>query len=183
MTLAPPPVPVFPAGYFPETADFTGWVQNPFSFLAGGVVFRGQQEVSGGQALSGSSYTIIAYDTIPEDPYGGWSATVTASQPANSWLAPWTGSYEVTVYTSTASAAIWVASGALLSGGAVTGVLQGEAVLAPSGTFGGSCATFTVQLTGGADYIQGAAIVSAASSTVTSSPGRYPSMEITYVSE
>lgn len=184
MTLqSPPPVPVFPAGYGPVTGDFTGWVQNPFSFLTGGVVFRGHQQVSGGQALTGGSYTIISYDTIDEDPYSGWSAAGTGSQPANSWLAPYTGSYEITVWTSIMPQAVWVGSGVLVSGGVVAGVLTGQAVFGSTAGVSGSCATFTAQLTGGADYIQGACTVAANATTGTTAPGRYPSMEITYVSE
>jgi hypothetical protein len=175
---SPPVVPVFPAGYGPLPADFTTWVQQSFGFLTASTIFRAHQQVAGGQALA-LGYTTLALDTIDEDPLGGWSAVATPRQPANSWLVPFTGTYEITVTVSALAAAIWLGAAVLISGGTP---VAGEAALMASGTYGGAAATWTQALTGGVDYIQGQAACSAAATTDTSSPGRYPAMEITYVS-
>jgi len=176
----PPPtaVPVFVAGYEPVPSDFDGWVQTPFTFLTAGTVYRGVQEVPGGQALAAGS-NVLSYDTVPEDPYGGWSAVATSSQPANSWLVPYTGTYEITV-TASSSSAGWIGAGVQVSGGTAE---TGQNVPTPSGSPSGvSSATVTVQLTGGVDYIQGVLNCSASGSTDTATAGLQPSMEITYVS-
>lgn len=170
--LPPDPIPVFPAGYAPQDPDFTTWIQDTFGYLTAGTVFRAHQQVSGGQTLS-SGATVLSFDTVDEDPYSGWEAA------SDAWLAPWTGTYEITVCTSVAAQAVWLGSGLKISGGTV---MTGQNLQTPSATVGGSVQTFTVQLTGGVDYIQAVALCSAAAATDTSSAGRYPSMEITYVS-
>jgi hypothetical protein len=187
MPQSDPIIPVFPAGYGPFPADFATWVTNPFTFLTSKVMFRGQQQAS--QALTAGAVTApiqigaTAGDVL-EDPYGGWSTTVTGSQPAYSWLCPagCSGWYEVTVTGLTAS-----------PGGITTD--QVEAVLSvdgatyaetaatwgiPTGTSGAS-GVFQVPLLGGNDYIE-MGIFSAAATTTPAVAGRYPTMEIAWIS-
>ncbi|MGH3120144.1 MAG: hypothetical protein ACRDND_03790 [Streptosporangiaceae bacterium] len=175
--LPPPVIPIFPAGYDPVTADFTGWVQDTFAFLTESVVFRGHQATS--QSLA-SGANVLTYDTIDEDPYGGWSASVTGSQAAHSWLAPWTGTYEITVFCSNTAAAIWNTAGVQITG-TLYEVTSDN--LMPAGKPGGAVGTFTVQLTGGVDYVQGISYTSATASTDVAVLGLQSTMEITYVSE
>lgn len=178
MTLwTPPAIPVFPDGYGPLDADFTNWIQATLGFCTQGIGFRAHQVAGGGQALAAGN-TVLQYDTIDEDPFAGWSAVATASQPAYSWLVPYTGTYEMTVYASLAAQGIFFGAGVSVTGTVVVGTDTNT----PSGTEGGACASWTQSLTAGSDWIQGVASASASCSTDTSSAGRYPAMEITYVS-
>lgn len=173
MTLpAPPAIPSFATGFTDTTpAYFDGLVQAPLSFLAGQVVFRAHQ--TSGQALT-TSFEFITYDTVDEDPYSGWSGSAFA------WTPPYTGWYSVTTTcsVSTASVSLRVAvgqTGTLLYEG--TGALLAGAVL------GEGSAAAVVLLAGGTDFITGQALASGACSTDTSSPGRFPSLEITYYAQ
>lgn len=180
MTGTAPPVPQIPAGYAPVQADLTAWVTTPFTFLATKAMFRGQ--LQGSQALSGATFTLDKLDTILEDPYGGWSATATASQPAASWLCPagCSGWYEVTLTAMTASQGVAVSSigaGLWVDGSAyqVGGMSQGV-----NGNTSGSEGPVLVPLIGGSDYVQ----MFTFSLEPVSTPavaGRYPSMEIAWI--
>lgn len=170
MTTYPPPaVPVFPDGYAPGPSDFDSWVQAPLGGLTYGVVFRAQQ--TSNQALSTSGFSTLTFDTVLEDPWGGWNAAI------NQWSAPFTGWYAVTVScsVSTASVQLQVAVGlSNVSKYATTDVTVPGAVL------GGSAAWAKVPMSGGNDFITGLAGVSGAASTDVSAPGRYPSIEISF---
>ena len=171
-------IPVFPAGNAPLPAAFAAWVQQPFQFLTQRPVFRGQQQAAGGQSLS-AGFQALSMDTVLEDPYSGWSAVLTGSQAASSWLVPYTGLYEVTVTCSVTAAALWLAAGVQVSGGTAA---YGDMVLTPASTEGGCSASLLVSAVGGQDYIQGGVFASAAATTDTTSAGRYPAVEIAYVS-
>lgn len=176
-------VPTFAAGYAPQQADFTTWVRNNLAFQASKVMFRAQQQVPGGQSLSNSTFSLLNFGAtagdILEDPYGGWSTTATVNQPAYSWLAPYTGLYEVTLTVVTLSAAAWLGAAVELTGGAAQSVSNDSV---PSGNSGGCSGSLLVAMTGGYDYLQLGAAVSTTLTTDTTSAGRYPSAEIAYVS-
>jgi hypothetical protein len=176
MTAAPcAAIPNFTAGYAPAPSDFNGWVQAPFAFLTARTNVRVWQTGSG-QTLTSGGYTVLALNTVLEDPYSGWSATATSSQAANSWLAPYDGWYDVTVTVAVASAAVHLEPALLLSG-----VTQYEvsAASTPSGQDGLVCATIRVPMIGGLDYIQPEAWCSAAVTTSTAL-GRNCALEITW---
>jgi len=170
-------IPVFPAGYKPVQSDFASWIQDTLGFLTGGVVFRARQTTA--QALSGGA-NIMQYQAIDEDPYSGWSAVATGSQPAYSWLAPYTGLYQITVTTAFAASNNWTDAGALLTGTLIT--LSECATTNLSGVPAGAGGMVTVPMTGGADYLQVNVAVANADDTVITA-GSEPSVEIALVSQ
>lgn len=178
MTATVPPAAQIPAGYGPYPADMTAWVTTPFSFLASPTVFRGQ--LQGSEALSG--WTLAKLDTTLEDPWGGWSAVATASQPAYSWLCPpgCSGWYEVSVAGMCAAPGSGQRAGAAVY---VDGAQWGQAAMvwADSGSTAGASGALPVPLLGGSDYVQMYIYSSAAVSTPATA-GRYPSCEISWLS-
>ena len=118
----PPPLAVFPAGHGPQQADFGDWVQNSFGYLAGLSVFRAQQQT--GQSLPSGTFTPVSFDTILEDSFGGWSATPGDSQPANSWLAPFTGWFRVTFQFTTTAGSRWLIPAVSVTGGFPPGTVR-----------------------------------------------------------
>lgn len=176
---APPSAPVFPAGYGPVTQDFENWVRRPLGYCTEQTVFRAEQAAGGGQALTASTWNPLAYDTILEDPWGGWSATSTATQAANSWLVPWTGTYRITFRWCALASSAWQDAALGISG--ISPALEAGGPLSPSGVTGGAGASFLVQLIGGADYVQLLANPSVSATTDTTALGRRPSVEITSV--
>ena len=182
MTLfAPPPVPVFAAGYSYLNTDFNTLIQDSLGFCTTGIVFRADQE-SGNQSLSssGSGNNVITYDTVLEDPYGGWSATATGSQLAHSWLAPYTGWYEVTTTYSIATANVITEAIVLVTNATEYDLCE---ITNVSQTEGGGGGSVIVPLIGGVDYLQGLVQVSANVTTDTSAPGRYPQMQVSFYSQ
>jgi hypothetical protein len=176
-----PVAPAFIAGTGPVPATFNADVQAPFTFLTSKVAFRAQRQAA--QALGGASFTLMQYDTVLEDPYGGWSATVTGSQPAWSWLCPagCSGWYEISMTAFTANPG--TTSDLLVT----TVYLDGSAYLQASAGWGadghaaGSCGSVPVALYGGQDYIQGYTYTQAAVSTLATT-GQYPTIEVTWIS-
>jgi hypothetical protein len=156
------------------------WVTNSFSFLAQPAGFRGQRQAA--QSVSG--WTLVQLDTVLEDPYGGWSATATASQPAWSWLCPagCGGWYEATLSGFAASqgsgSAIQLATALYLNGS----VWQyGSDDWAPASAPGGSSGSVQVPLLGGSDYVQLYVFTSAGVSTPAVA-GEFPALELAWVS-
>jgi hypothetical protein len=178
MTGTVPAVPQIPAGWDPVQADFNAWVTTPFTFLASRVMFRGQLQAA--EALSG--WTLAQLDTILEDPYGGWSATVTGSQAAYSWLCPagCSGWYEITMTgetnPQTGTSEVWTA---LYVDGTAYQVASGS--LGDTGNTSGSSGSIMVPLLGGSDYVQ-MYIYSASAVTAPATAGRYPAMEVSWLS-
>jgi hypothetical protein len=173
-----PAIPVFPAGWQPLPGDMTSWIQDSFAFLsAGKLMLRGEQHTA--QALTSAAVTWLSLDHILENPYGGWSPAGTGAQPASSWLVPYTGWYEVTLTVPTANQALWCAGAVAVSGGTPQ---YGDMVPATGSDTGGCTASLIVPAYGAADYIQAGIFSSAAANTAVSTPGRYPSASITYVS-
>jgi len=178
MTAAPVAVPSFLAGYAPAPSDFDSWIQTPFAFATGKVVFRGQQ-TNTGQSLSSGTYTVIQLNSILEDPYGGYSSVATSAQPAWSWLAPYDGWYEVTVTVSILNVAAHLEPALLLSG--TTQYEAGAASTPASPSAGIVCAPIRVPMIGGLDYVQPQAWISAAATTEVGA-GLNPVMEIAWIS-
>lgn len=173
MTSYPPPaIPAFPAGAAPAPADFDGWVQAPFGFLTQSVVFRAERHAA--QSISATTWTPIQYDTIQEDPFGGWD-------PGTGfwwWLAPYTGWYEINVTAQVSTSSISVAGGVYVSA-----AYRYQTATLPTPAFpGGVTASFTVNMAGGNDYVQGELYTSGAS-TLNATAGRYSAIEIVYLSQ
>jgi hypothetical protein len=175
-TPAPAP-PQIPAGYAPFPADFTSWVTTPFSFLASTTLFRGQ--LQGVEALSG--WTLAKLDTVLEDPYGGWSATGSGSQGAWTWQCPagCGGWYEITLTgmsnAQSGTAEVWTA---LYVDGSPYQVASGS--LGSVTTASGSSGTLALPLLPG-DYV-GMYIYSSGAVNTPATAGRYPGMEIAWIS-
>ena len=181
MTGTAPSVPQIPAGYGPFPADMNAWITAPFTFLSTKAMFRGQ--LQGSQALGANANTLAKLDTISEDPYGGWSATATGSQPAWSWLTPpgCGGWYEITLTALTASqGATPSAVGAVLF---VSGSEYQVASMSPgvNGNTSGSAGPVLVPLTGGVDWLQ-MYIYSLEAVSTPATAGRFPSMEVSWIS-
>ncbi len=189
MTLFPPPPggPVIPAGLSPHgdqlTADLNALITNPLSFLVTGVFARLRQ-ASAGQSLTSNAHDVIDFDTTDEDPYGGWSATSTASQPAFSWLCPpgCSGFYLVTV---TASLATPPSDAVLRPEVILTGVPQ-YALAAPGETLAnmqGDGSAYVYML-GGVDYVQGGAFYQSGSgaSLTSVAAGFQPLLQVSWES-
>jgi hypothetical protein len=167
---APPVIPQFPAGYGPFAADFNGWVQSTMGFLTQDIVFRAERHAS--QTIPTNTTTKIQYDTVLEDPYSGWNASTFE------WLAPYTGWYLATT-TSTVSAAAGAVAAAV---GTPETEQYGAMVQVTATLFGGCSAEQIVPLTGGVDYVYGATWTSFSATTNTTN-GRYPTLEILFVSQ
>lgn len=176
-----PPVPQVPAGWKPVQADLDLWVTDSFSFLSQRANFRAS--LAGAQAMTGNALNIVHFDTILEDPYSGWSATSTGSQPAWSWLCPagCGGWYEVTLGAFAASQGSGTVN-QVVAALALNGTLwqYGGDDWAVAGAVAGSSGAVQVPLLPG-DYVQALILPTASVSTPTTA-GELPSMELTWVS-
>lgn len=177
-----PPVPQIPAGWKPVQADMDLWVTNSFSFLSKAPVFRAQ--LSTAQALTGGAFNVQHFDTVAlEDPYGGWSAAGSGSQPAMSWLCPagCGGWYEATLTAQCASQGSGTAN-QIVAAIALNGALWGYAsddwavASAPAGSNG----PVQVPMLPG-DYVQMWVFVTQSVSTPTTA-GELPAIELAWVS-
>ncbi len=172
----PSHLPVFPAGYGFGN-DFDSMINAPLRYCAAGVVFRAL--LVSGQAIPGSSGTALAFDTILEDPFSGWSPVATGTQAANSWQPPFDGTYRVSVSIDASATPVTV----LVAGVRVTtAVFLPVASAQGGGVTMGAGGTAMKQLAGGADYIRGYAWGSSGFTTAVGG-GRETSMEITFESE
>ena len=173
---SPPAIPAFPAGYGPLASDMDTWVQATLGFYAQGILFRGIQAVS--ESLTSGSFKTLSWDTVLEDPTGSYSATATGSQSANSFLAPWTGWYEITFGWSYGPAGLTDSQSALLIDG-TTSYHLGQIGLAQACGLG----SFIIPLVGTVDYVEMQAFVSSSGlSTTVSAAGLQPACEISFVS-
>jgi len=177
---APPGPPSFVAGSGPEPPDFNNLIQAPLLFCTAKTVLRVAQP-TGGQSVSGGGYTSpVQFTQVLEDPYSGWSAVATGSQPAYSYLVPYDGWYDITL---------------VIACGNVTGHLEPAIEISNTTTFelaavavGGSTppiSTGSVKagLIGGLDYVTARIASSVAATTSGSAPGRNCAMEIVYTGE
>lgn len=169
-----PPVPAIPAGYAPVPADFTLWVTTPFSFLASTTVFRGELH---GTPSWPAAFSLVALDTVLEDPWGGWSGSTFA------WTCPagCAGWYEVTMCALSGSSggiAQQLPCELYLNGTRYSAASGGWAV---SGHNAGSCSPpVPIPLAPG-DAVQFWTEPSYATSP-PGTAGQYPSMEIAWIS-
>jgi hypothetical protein len=176
MTTPPAPtLPVFKPGYMPSDADLNTWWYDNAWFLSTRVVFRARQ-ISTAQSIPyGAQDTPIQFDTIDEDPYGGWN-------PANyRWQAPVSGWYQVNVLAFLSG----LVSGAsvtpqILTGAYIYNVAQN---LPSTGHNGGARGTFAVYMTGGSDSVAGAVTVTNTGVTTSILSGQRSAMEITWLSD
>jgi hypothetical protein len=173
-----PAVPQIPAGYGPLPADLALWVTDPFTYLATPATFRGQ--LQGSEGLAG--WTLAALDTVLEDPYGGWSATATGSQPAHSWLCPagCAGWFDATLSGFTGnqgSSSAQTATSLYLNGSLWQ---YGSDDWAVNGTDSGTSGAVQVPLLPG-DYVQ-LYVYSTVSVNTPGTAGQYPSIELSWVS-
>ncbi len=169
--LAPPSIPVFPAGYGPVASSFDGWVQDSLGFQTTGIVFRAEQTTN--QSLSGGAENVIAFNTVLEDPYSGWSSG------SSLWLAPYTGWYEVTITATIAAVSSTVAAQLQTPEGYFSLALTSQA-----GTFfGGTSGYAVVPLVGGSDWVKASINPSVSTTTNNVNVGRYTTMEISFVSQ
>lgn len=180
MVTTAPPVPQVPAGWAPLPADMATWVTTPFTFLSGTTLFRA--ELHAAQALGANAFTLAAYDTILEDAWGGWSSTLTANQAADSWLCPagCSGWFEVSITATSNTPGTGNLIGAAVY---LNGTSYGEVAMnwADSTNTAGACGAMPVPMQGGSDYVQ-AYIWSGAAVNTPATAGRYPTMEITWIS-
>jgi hypothetical protein len=92
-----PQIPFFPAGHAPIPDDFNEWFYNPNTFLNSKIVFRAA--LTSATAMSSGADTVLPFNVILEDPYGGWESG------ASQWLAPQDGLYSVALTVSCQPAA------------------------------------------------------------------------------
>ena len=170
-----PVAPSFIAGSGPTATPFNGQVQAPFTFLTSKVMFRAQRNAA--QALTSGVNNLIAFDTILEDPYGGWnSGTSTWTCPAGC-----SGWYEL-------SMSAWMNSAGnnttvIAAVAALNGVIQQDMTSewAVNGHAGGTSGMLAVSLYGGQDTVGGYIFTTAAVSTPTAT-GQAPTFELCWIS-
>lgn len=145
MTSSSPVAPFFPAGYGPQPSDFDGWVQAPLAALTGKVVFRAERDAALNLPTNSTSGSAVTFDTIFEDPYGGWSAS------ASSWTAPWSGWYAVHFTAS----AVNVSGGEVRARIVLASTVQWEGGTSWTNSSGTalSCLEIPLSWIGGQDYI------------------------------
>lgn len=170
-----PAAPNFIAGYGPQPSDFNGWVQAPFTFLTTKVMFRAA--MGGAVSLSGGGFTLMNWDTILEDPYGGWNSG------SGTWTCPpgCGGWYEVTMTAWSASAANTadiIEAVVYLNG---TIYQQCSADWGVDGHATGTSGSVPVSLYGGQDAIS-AYIFSTASLNTPTATGQTPTFEVAWIS-
>lgn len=168
--LAPPSIPVFPAGYPPVPGDFGAWVQSTLGFCTQKICFRAHQSVA--QTLTSG---VITLDVVDENPYGGWTAGG-----SNNWTAPFTGWYAVEVTVMASAGSVWLSASMAVTGGTR---YDGDSVLTTSGNTGGATASQYIPMISGQDFVVPECHASGSFTTEVVVPGRCSSMEIIYLSE
>jgi hypothetical protein len=88
---AAPAVPLFLAGYGPQQGDMQALWADPARFYQNRVVFRALQTQALTFLPASGAEEFIHFDTILEDPYGGWNVI------NPTWFPPFPGWYQVTV--------------------------------------------------------------------------------------
>ena len=172
-----PSVPVFAAGAAPTETTFNGWWYETAGFLQNKVVLRVSQSSAATTLPDTAAATRIAYDTVLEDPYNGWSASTHLWTPPSGYSA-W---YQVTFTVRTAAIAGLVDLQPLLSGtyAYLLACVQGNSA------GGGVSATNVVYLVGGQDTVGGACELLNSGSNVNTSitAGQQSTLEVTWISQ
>ena len=169
--------PFFPAGYSPAKADLDGWFHDPFAFLETRPLFRARQTTTATTLPSSGAATVIGFDTIDEDPLGGWTGG------AFSWGPPagFSGWYQVlvTLYSAALAAGNTIRPGVTATGspGAFAGGYPGAAVAGAQGSF-------WVYLVGGQDTVQATGTLLNAGANVNTDItfGQQSSIEVVWMS-
>jgi hypothetical protein len=136
------------------------------------VVFRAEQDTA--QSFAATTETTMIWDTILEDPYGGWNSGTQA------WYAPVSGWFAVTstLIIATASSTQTLSNTIYLTGATE---YTASAVQVPSTAPGGSCATFWVPMIAGTDYVQ-ILLYNTAAGQTDAGQGQRSTFEIEFVS-
>jgi len=150
-------------------------VQIPFTFCSQKVMFRAEQHTA--QTLTAASYTQVHFDTITEDPYGGWDGTNFW------WLCPagCEGWYEVTLVASAANVATNTAQVQAVLFLTGTKYVTMSADWGCNGSSSLAAGSATVYLAGGSDNIAGY-VFSTTGTTTSSTAGQYCTMQAVWVS-
>lgn len=173
-----PTIPLFPAGYEPQQADFTGWWYDNAWFLQKKVVFRARQTLAATVLPSTSATVVITLDTFDEDPYGGWGLVN-----ANGWTPKISGWYGV---TGCVQCAALTTSANEMVGCQIGGTWSREmAQVVGSNTHAtGTEGTDAIYLQAGTDYVQLTGVLRQATANVNTSiaAGSQSSMEVIWLS-
>jgi hypothetical protein len=173
-----PSVPDFIAGYGPQQSDMYSLWTSPATFFQDRMVLRVSQSSASQNLPDSGAVTTITFDTVLEDPYGGWSAT------SHSWTPPTGlfGWFQVTI-------TVWVSSPGLdvvLAPSILTATSVSSFALADITCNSGQGAaegTYFTYLNGGQDNVAGQAKVMGASSAVATdiTAGQQSTMEIIWL--
>lgn len=171
-TFPSPAVPVFPAGFTPQAADFNGWWFNTASFLQTRVVFRALQNNTVTTLPSSHAAQVIQFDTVLEDPYSGWNSGTFLWQPPVGY----SGWYHITftLLTNPPPSLADLYSTITFSGTPIwqSATVQGVQANSQSGSIAGSSATYRAYMAGGQTSVGGyGALFNSASSVTTFSNG------------
>lgn len=182
MTTPSPSIPDFLSGFGPQQPDWQSQWVNAAAFFQQRVVFRATQTTTATTLPSSGAVTVIAYDNIIEDTYGGWNSG------SHLWTPPVVGSgwYQVTVtvfVTAPGATGVYlspyVQAAAALDPYRSTPLVSCVIPNAPGGAEG----TWYVYLAGGLDTVSGAGSVqnSAGNVTCNLTAGQQSSMEIVWI--
>lgn len=180
MTTPTPQVPYYISGANPQQGDIYSLVTNPMSFYQQRMVLRVRQTVTGTSLPAAGTNTVIAFDTVDEDPYSGWSSG------SHSWTPPagFSGWFAVTISLfgpSNGHNNIFLATSVSMAGfgSGVLGVLPVLGATVPGGVAG----MVWGYLIGGQDAVQGFGqiINSAAAFVLGTTTGQQSSMEIIWL--
>lgn len=172
LPVATPSLPALVAGSGPQQGDMNTLWSSPAGFFQQRTIFRASQTGTTTALPPSSVAQPIAFDTILEDPYQGWSAG------SKGWTVPYTGLYQITL---TAQAGTAAANSVLVAYPGVAGntVYEYAAVVLP--TAGGAAQASAYVYAAAGQLLQGQAALFNGSGTVSTS-GTIPStMEITWV--
>jgi hypothetical protein len=181
MTWPVPVVPAFPAGYSPQQADFTAWWYDNAGFMQNKVAARVSQTTTATTLPDSGAQTLIAFDTVVEDPYSGW-----VGSPFYEWRPPtgYSGFYQVTLTVRTAAVNgpdldIWISNVAVSQEAPACGLKLASNVGA------GASGTWITYLIGGQDSVAayGSLLNATASLSTSLTAGQQSTMEIIWLTQ
>jgi hypothetical protein len=184
MTTPLPSLPDFLAGFGPQQSDLQSLWVNAAAFFQQRVVFRASQTGTITNLPNSGAFATIAYDTILEDPYSGWSSG------AHNWTPPagYSGWYQVTATVFVQAPGVAGVGLKLQTLAASTGSGTLVTVIVPSATVGAAEATWYVYLTGGQDAVsvqagvQNAGTIIGGVNTNDTPSGQLSTMELSWIS-
>jgi hypothetical protein len=178
MAAPSPSVPDFIAGYGPQQSDMYSLWTGPATFFQNRMALRVSQTSGTTTLPSSGALTTIQFDTVLEDPYGGWSAT-------HHWWTPPAGLYGWFQVTLTVWAVPTALNVVLELGTLLSNVIPSLAlcdIVANNGV-SGATGTYWVYMSGGQDNVAGQARVLNASANVPTNltAGENSTMEIMWL--